>query len=120
MRFCRSTMEYCLSKLTLLEAEVSSVLHHDHSKAVQKFVNTISLADSKNNIFEAAFARERYARYLLSVGDHTSALTFFQSSCRLYNEWNAYGKVALLEEEIHNLASNLRSEGFLNNPETVN
>jgi predicted ATPase len=119
-RVCRSAIHFCLSKLKLLEAELSSVLHYDHSRTTQCFTIAISLADSKNHIFEAAFARERFARYLLSRGDHTSSMTYFQSSCRLYHKWNAYSKVALLEEEINDLASSLSSDVFQNNSDTVN
>jgi hypothetical protein len=120
IRICRTAMDYCLSRLKILEAELSTISRRDLSQTMQKFSIAISLADSKNHVFEAAFARERYARFLLARGKYALSLMFFQSSCRLYQEWNAYRKVTFLEEEIMNLSTSISSENFVYDAENLN
>ncbi|KAI2506875.1 phosphorelay sensor kinase [Fragilaria crotonensis] len=65
-RICPSTTDYCLGKLTLLQAEVSSLSSRRHVETVRKYLIAISLADSSNNHFERAVAHERYGGILLS------------------------------------------------------
>jgi hypothetical protein len=102
-RICKTAVVHSWNKLLLLEAELLSISHCHHANAVQKFTKAISLADSSHHCFEAAFAREQYARYLLSQGDTSSGSEMLHSSCDHYQAWNAYKKVTLLQEEIDSL-----------------
>ncbi len=103
-RVCPSTTDYCLAKLTLLQAEVSSLSWRRHVKTVRKYLIAIALADSSNNFFEKAVAYERYARYLAERGDMSSSLSQLRLACSSYQEWNAYRKVEMLQEDIRKIA----------------
>ncbi|KAI2506879.1 hypothetical protein MHU86_7564 [Fragilaria crotonensis] len=103
-RICPSTTDYCLGKLTLLQAEVSSLSSRRHVETVRKYLIAISLADSSNNHFERAVAHERYGRYLAERGDLSSSLTHLRHACSSYQEWNAYRKVEVLQEDISKIA----------------
>jgi hypothetical protein len=98
--YVQSGTDYCLAKLTLIEAEVSSLSPRRHAKTVRKYLIAIALADSSNNPFEKAVAHERYGRYLAERGDVSRSLSQLRLACSSYHEWNAYRKVELLREEI--------------------
>jgi hypothetical protein len=99
-RVCPSGTDYCLAKLTLMQAEVSSLSPRRHAKTVRKYLIAIALADSSNNVFEKAVVHERYGRYLAERGDLSHSLSQLRLACSSYHEWNAYYKVELLQEEI--------------------
>lgn len=99
-RVCPVATDDCLGKLTLLQAEVSSLSSHRHVETVRKYRIAITLADSSNNLLEKAMAHERYGRYLAERGDVSSSLSQLRLACSSYHEWNAYGKVEALQEEI--------------------
>jgi hypothetical protein len=74
-RVCPAATDDCLGKVTLLQAEVSSLSSHRHVKTVRKYRIAISLANSSNNPFERAVAHERYGRYLAERGDMSTSLS---------------------------------------------
>ena len=112
-RICKSTPNYCLGKLALLKAEISSISHRRNDRTVRQYLIAISLANSKHHLFEGAFANERYARYLLARGDLDSAKTYLLESCSLYREWNAFRKADLLQLELNELDLNRNQETYL-------
>ena len=108
-RICTSATDYSLGRLTLLEAELSSISLRRHGNTVRKYLYAIGLADSSKNPFEGAFAHERYGRYLCEYGDVPKSLSHLHKACALYHEWNAYRKAEMVEEEIETIARSIRS-----------
>lgn len=103
-RVCPVATDDCLGKLTLLQAEVSSLSSRRHVKTVRKYRIAITLANSSNNLLERSLAHERYGRYLGERGDVSSSLSQLRLACSSYHEWNAYRKVEALQEEINKVA----------------
>lgn len=99
-RVCPSATDYGKGKLTLMQAEVSSLYPRRHVKTVEKYLMAISLADSSNNLFEKAVAHERFGRYLGEHGEVLRSSSHLRLACSSYTEWNAFRKVELLQEEI--------------------
>ena len=102
---CSTAVEYCLGKLSLLQAELSSISSRYHRRTVRKFLISIGLAESAKNPYEGALAHERYGRYLSELGDAHGSLSQLRISCSLYLEWNAYRKVEMLREEIEQIVN---------------
>ena len=102
-RICSWATESCLGKLTLLQAELSSVSRRQHESTVRSYLLAIAFADSRKNLFETARAHERYGRYLGECGDVAKSLTHLRMACSLYGEWNAYRKVDMLSEEVEKI-----------------
>ena len=103
-RVCPVATDDCLCKLTLLQAEVSSLSSHRHDKTVRKYRIAITLANSSENLFERALAHERYGRYLGERGEVSSSLSQLRLASSSYHEWNAYRKHEALQEEITKIA----------------
>ena len=99
-RMCTITPDTWLGKLKLLQAEVSSISSRRHTHTVRKYLCAIAIADSSKNPFEGAMAHERYGRYLRHCRDLPNSLSHLRMASSLYLEWNAYQKVAMLEDEI--------------------
>ena len=104
-RIIPTATDYGLCKLTLLQAEMSSLSPRRHVKTVRKYLVAIAFADSSNNFFEKAVALERYDRYLAELGDVSRSLSQLRLACSSYRDWNAYSKVELLQEEIDRIAT---------------
>ena len=102
-RICTTAKDYCLGKVTLLQAEISSTLSRNHERTVRKYLVAIALADSSKNPFEGAMAHERYGRYLGEHGDLKASVSHLRIACSLYQEWNAYRKVDLLQGELNSM-----------------
>jgi hypothetical protein len=101
---CKFAPEYCLGKLSLLQAEISSLSRMRHHNTVLKYLTAIAVADSSKHLLEGALAHERYGRYLTDYGDLSSSLTHLRMACSLYREWNAYAKADMLQDEIDKMA----------------
>ena len=92
--------DFCLATLTLLQAEMSSMSPHRHRYTSSKYLASIALANSAKNLFYGALANERYSRYLWEYGDKSLSLAHRRSACSIYEEWDAFLKVQMLQEEI--------------------
>jgi predicted ATPase len=103
-RLSKSATEYCLGKFTLLEAEFSSLSLRNHRDTVRKYTLAVAFADSRASLFQGAIAHERFGRYLNESGDKLEALEHLRKACSLYEEWNAYRKVNMLQAEIDGMA----------------
>jgi hypothetical protein len=101
---CKFAPEYCLGKLSLLQAEISSLSRMRHQNTVVKYLIAIAVADSSKHLFEGALAHERYGRYLNEHGELSSSLSQLRIACSLYREWNAYVKADMLQDEIDKMA----------------
>lgn len=113
-RICKHATDYCLGKLSLLQAELSSLSRRKHQNTVRKYMIAIALADSKKRLFEGAVAHERYGRYLAECGEAPSSLSHLGMACSLYREWNAYRKVDMLQDEIDKMVAAPRSAPYSN------
>jgi len=96
-----STPEFCLGKLHLLKAERDSLVRRRHKSAVRNYTIAIAMAHSNNRLMDEAVAHEQYGRFLESIGKTTASLTQLRKACSLYQQWNGFKKVELLQAEIN-------------------
>lgn len=97
----------CLDKLYLVQAELAS-LQNQTSRAEQKYIAALALADASNFRYVRAKAHEGLARHLYRLGGDAvhgkeEARPHFDEACRIYQEWGAVVKYNRLVQEIATL-----------------
>mmetsp|Transcript_14015 Transcript_14015/g.25132 ORF Transcript_14015/g.25132 Transcript_14015/m.25132 type:complete len:118 (+) Transcript_14015:2-355(+) len=89
----------CLHLDTLLDAEKARLKSNRHD-AIKAYESAIVLAARRGMIHEQALANERYADFLLRLGESNEGMGRLQDAIKGYKEWGANAKVHLLESEI--------------------
>ena len=97
----RANPHNLLDRKCLLEAEEAS-LEGDDSKAYEKYVTAIALAQQEGFLKMRALSEERFARHLYQKERKKSKL-HFEEAVKAYSQWGASGKVSALEQEVHEL-----------------
>jgi len=84
-------------RVLLLEAEMDTLMGKTDN-VVSKYNSTIYAARESKHIHEEAIANERAGDFCLSKGD-VRASHYHGEACRLYLQWGARGKAALLKRD---------------------
>ena len=96
--------ENSLHKLSLVQAELA-VVNGDLGQARGKYLVAISLASELDDLAMRAVACERFAVFIKSQGDGTSALHRFREAHEAYKRWGAIAKVKQMDKEMPELLS---------------
>jgi len=103
-RLARIAPDYCLPKLRLLQACVSSVSPRKRHATRQDFLIAIALAQSSGSFCDEAVAREQFGRFLISTGKDSLILAGqnqLRLACTVYQRWGAHRKEDMLEKELN-------------------
>jgi len=89
-----------LHLLTLLDAEAS---HSKPSMAEWNYRQSIKEAKSRGVVQDAALGEERYAAFLLKIGDKVRARSHLEQAIRWYDDWGASKKVEMLRGQLSDM-----------------
>ncbi|MBY4679022.1 AraC family transcriptional regulator ligand-binding domain-containing protein [Marinobacterium arenosum] len=90
-------------QLELIRAEQLR-LDHQLEATLQQYQQAIDAAEQQGFLHHRALCYERFADYLLSIGQRRLALLSLQQACALYRQWGALAKVKQLERLLNSLA----------------